>query len=105
MGKQVFVVPNPFLADGRHAYEGSDKIRFVNLPVKANVKIFSVSGDLMAEFAHNANLGEAEFFQVTREVSGQLSAGVYFFVVKSLTPESMGKIQRGTFVVVGGTQQ
>ena len=103
--KQVFVVPNPFLADGRHAYEGSDKIRFVNLPVKANIKIFSVSGDLMAEFNHNANLGEEEFFQVTREVSGQLSAGVYFFVVKSQTPESMGKIQRGTFVVVGGTQQ
>ena len=98
------VVPNPFLADGSHAYEGSDKIRFVNLPAKCNVKIFSVSGDLMSEFDHdNPAVGEAEYIQLTKAVTGQVPAGVYFFVVKSLTPESNGKIQRGTFVVVGGS--
>ena len=101
---KVSVVPNPFLADGSHAYEGSDKIRFVNLPSKCNVKIFSVSGDLMSEFDHdNPAVGEAEYIQLTKAVTGQVPAGVYFFVVKSLTPESNGKIQRGTFVVVGGS--
>lgn len=100
----VAVIPNPFLADGSHAYEGSDKIRFTNLPAKCHVKIFSVSGDLAAEFKHdNPDLGEASYLQLSREVTGQISAGVYFFVVKSEMPESMGKIQRGTFVVVGGS--
>ena len=101
--RKVKVVPNPFLADGTHAYTGSDKIRFVNLPAKCNVKVFSVSGNFVAEFTHdNLNIGEASFFQETREVSGLLSPGLYFFVVESEMPESLGEIQRGTFVVVGG---
>ena len=74
------------------------------MPSKCQVKIFSVSGDLVAEFKHDdPSLGEASFLQLSREVTGQISAGVYFFVVKSETPQSLGKIQRGTFVVIGGS--
>ena len=52
----------------------------------------------MSEFDHdNPAVGEAEYIQLTKAVTGQVPAGVYFFVVKSLTPESNGKIQRGTF--------
>ena len=100
----VRVVPNPFLADGVHAYLGSEKIRFVNLPNKADVKIFSVAGDLVAAFKHDdPAVGEFGFTQATAELTGSLSAGIYYFVVRSEASESLGKIQRGTFVVVGGT--
>jgi len=100
----VAVIPNPFVADGSHAYPGSDKIRFTNLPTKCQVKIFSTSGDLVAEFNHDdPSLGEHSYLQLSREVTGQISAGVYFFVVKSELPSSLGKIQRGTFVVIGGS--
>ena len=92
----VAVIPNPFLADGSHAYEGSDKIRFTNLPSKCQVKIFSVSGDLVAEFTHdNQELGEASYLQLSRELTGQISAGVYFFVVKSETPRAWARSSGG----------
>ena len=103
LSREVIVVPNPFLADGSHAYQGSEKLRFLNLPSKAEVKIYSVAGDLVAEFTHDdPTLGEAGFKQATAELTGSLSAGVYYFVVESLHPSSNGKIDRGTFVVVGG---
>ena len=105
--RKVAVVPTPFLSDGSHAYEGSDKMRFINLPHKCLVKIFSISGNFVGEFEHDVEegkpaVGETDWFQETREITGLVSPGIYFFVVESRVPESMGKVQKGTFVVVGG---
>jgi hypothetical protein len=103
--RKVAVVPNPFLDDGSHAYGGTDKLRFLHLPHKANIKIYNVSGSLVAEFNHdNSNLGEADYFQFTNNVTGKIPAGVYFFVVESLAQEGLGETQSGAFVVVGGKQ-
>jgi hypothetical protein len=44
--------------------------------------------------------GEAVWSQNTWNLSGFISAGLYYFVVVSETPSSMGKTQRGTFVVI-----
>ena len=110
--REVYVVPNPFRAynpsgDQSHGYPGKAEIRFVNVPVKAEILIYSVSGDLMAHITHDdtnqtgaARLGEAQWPQLTLTMSGQIPRGLYFFVVKSLTPGSEGKIKRGKFVVV-----
>ncbi len=82
-------------------------IRFVNVPVKCEIAVYSVSGDLVAFVTHDdtnqtgaARLGEAQWGQLTLTMSGQIPRGLYFYTVKSLVAESMGKMQRGKFVVI-----
>jgi len=110
--REVYVVPNPYRAytpggDVSHGYPGRAEIRFVNVPVKSEIFVYSVSGDLMAHITHDdtnqtgsARLGEAQWPQLTLTMSGQIPRGLYYYVVKSLTPGSEGKIQRGKFVVI-----
>ncbi len=112
MSREVYVVPNPYRAyalgaDLLHGYPGRQEIRFVNVPVKCEIFVYSVSGDLMAHVIHDdsnqtgaARLGEAQWPQLTLTQSGQIPRGLYFFTVKSLTPGSEGKTQRGKFVVI-----
>lgn len=53
--KDILVVPNPYL--GRSSYQASlfDKvIKFTNLPATCTIKIFTVSGDLVATLNHNS---------------------------------------------------
>jgi hypothetical protein len=112
MNREVYVVPNPYRAyapsgDQLHGYPGRAEIRFVNVPVKCEISVYSVSGDLMAFITHDdtnqtgaARLGEAQWPQLTLTMSGQIPRGLYYFTVKSLTPGSEGKIQRGKFVVI-----
>lgn len=53
--KNVLIVPNPYL--GRSSYQASlfDKvIKFTNLPATCTIKIFTVSGDLVATLNHNS---------------------------------------------------
>ena len=114
--RKVRVVPNPYYADGLHAYPNSVNIRFVNLPRKSKVYIYSVSGDHIKTIQHDETVtvekggvlvpkttgqkGENIFQQYTWNLSGQVSTGLYFFAVVSEVPESMGKVQRGSFVVI-----
>lgn len=107
--EQVRVVPNPFRADpgdGDHRYPpGSNNIRFVNIPRKAKISIFSVSGDLIAEIDHpqrstDPDRGEATWDQRTRTFSGRVAAGRYYYVVESLVAGEQGKKQTGIFIIV-----
>ncbi|OGG46164.1 MAG: hypothetical protein A3F84_26150 [Candidatus Handelsmanbacteria bacterium RIFCSPLOWO2_12_FULL_64_10] len=103
LSKKVRVVPNPFvlISGDPHRYPGGDKIRFVNIPSKCEIYVYSVSGDLIIKLAHdNPKSAEHDFdFRVWNNATYACS-GIYYWVVKSLTQGSEGKIQRGTFYVV-----
>jgi hypothetical protein len=94
-------VPNPFsLADAERNYQGSIKVRFLNVPQQARISIFTVSGDLIETIEHNdATAGEAPWELKDRFLSGEATSAVYFFVVESLHPSSRGKLSKGAFVV------
>ena len=96
----VRVVPNPFRADDVHKYSGSDRVRFVNVPRKARINVFSLSGDLVAQFEHDGpDRGEVNWrLLLNRSVTGPVSSGIYYFVVESLV--SPGQTQSGTFVII-----
>jgi hypothetical protein len=105
----VRVVPNPFRADPGddvHRYPpGSNNIRFVNIPSKAKISIFSVSGDLISVINHpqrstDPDRGEATWDQRTRTFSGRVAAGRYYYVVESLVSGQQGKKQTGMFMIV-----
>ncbi|MDE2829741.1 MAG: hypothetical protein OXN20_06460, partial [Gemmatimonadota bacterium] len=92
--KRVRVVPNPFsLSESAYNYQSSKKIRFLGLPPKSRVLIFNVAGDIVGEILHDdASSGEASWFQIERNVTApDVASGIYFYVVESLTPESMGQ--------------
>ncbi len=100
----VYVVPNPFRVDGAHAYAGDVKIRFLNLPQRCTLRIFNTSGDLIQTLKVDnttAKLGETTWngrpFISLQNIVG---SGIYYYVVTSEMPESKGKQQIGTFVLI-----
>ncbi|MGA1195869.1 MAG: hypothetical protein ACO36I_05135 [Candidatus Latescibacterota bacterium] len=101
--KKVRVVPNPFsLSDASHNYQSSKKIRFLGLPPKSRVLIYNVAGDIVGEILHDDETsGEESWFQIERNItSPDVASGIYFYVVESLTPESLGQKVTGTFYIL-----
>lgn len=102
----MIVVPNPFRLDDIHRYPGgSEEIRFVNVPRRCKISIFTVSGDLVAVVDNPVRTrspirGETSWNQVVLNFASKVSTGKYFFVVESLMPGSEGEKKTGTFMIV-----
>ncbi len=115
----VGVYPNPYrvnaLWDGN--FERERKLHFYNLPPNSEVRIYTVAGDLVDSFIHDAGTytgADIEWYQkfsegntvfpggehawdlVTSEDQA-LATGLYLFTVKDL---DSGEVQRGRFVVI-----
>lgn len=107
LGWDVFVAPNPYIeGDANHSFGEPTprKIEFRNLPEKATIKIFSISGDLVKTIEHApdelGNLsGSAAWDQ--RSDSGLLVApGLYVYVVKSNTEGTAGEKKSGKLMII-----
>ncbi len=118
---EIIVYPNPYYANA--AWDGTGertrKIYFRNLPRKAEIKIFTLTGDLVAEIRHDAatydgsgikwfddfsTLGiPAEFaggehaWDLITKYDQAIATGLYLFTVKDLDNND---IKRGKFVIV-----
>ncbi len=119
--KKIGVYPNPYYANA--VWDGSGertrKIYFYNLPRHAEVRIYTLAGDIVAEFTHDAatyNGADIQWFQqfggndVPLQFSGgehawdlvtkydqALATGLYLFTVKD---SDNGNIQTGKFLVI-----
>jgi hypothetical protein len=72
-------------------------LKFVNLPTKAIIRIYSVSGVLLRVIEHNDATGGGEATWDLRNRNNQyVASGVYFFHVE--TPDGKEKIGRFTVV-------
>ncbi len=117
----IGVYPNPYYAGA--AWDGSGerdrKIYFYNLPAHADIKIYTLSGDLVTEIIHDAatyNGSDIKWFQnfsglgVSPQFAGgehawdliskydqAIATGLYLFTVKDL---ATGVIKKGKFVVI-----
>jgi hypothetical protein len=117
LGK-VSVVPNPYRTDHNYTqefggYEGSiglwnetkRVIKFINLPAKCTIRVFSLSGDLVRTIHHdgslNADGSTASFprgdheMELVSESNRALASGIYIFAVES----DLGT-QTGKFVII-----
>ncbi|MGE5682408.1 MAG: hypothetical protein ACM34K_16185 [Bacillota bacterium] len=106
-GWDVYAAPNPYIeGDQNHSFGAPtpQKIEFRNLPEKATVKIFSLSGDLIKTIHHgpdeNGNMyGSTSWDQ--RSESGLLVApGLYIYVVQSETEGSSGQKFTGKLMII-----
>lgn len=118
--QKVGVYPNPY--KGRVTWDGFGErdrmIWFYNLPSKAEVKIFTISGDLVDDFKHNSMNYNGEDIARLKEISQSneivfsggehawdlitkwdqaVASGLYVYTVKDL---DSGQIQRGKFLII-----
>ena len=107
MSEPIRVVPNPYrldFDDPFHMYPDAGdpyKIRFINLPRKCIIRVYTASGDLVLEKKHlKETSGESAWRQESITLSGNVVSGIYFWVVESLVKESIGQVQTGTLAIV-----
>lgn len=119
---EIGVYPNPYY--GSAYWDGTGvkaevlrKIYFFNLPSKCDISIWTLAGDLVDKFSHDAatyNGTDIEWFKTysngTQKFAGgehawdliskseqAVASGLYFFTVKDL---NTGKVKKGKFLIV-----
>jgi len=120
--KEIGVYPNPYygsaLWDGTGTRkEVTRKIYFYNLPSKCQISIWTLAGDLVDQFNHDAgtyNGSDIEWFKTysdgTQKFAGgehawdliskhdqSIASGLYLFTVKN---DQTGEIKKGKFLIV-----
>lgn len=119
--KKVGVYPNPYYANAAWdaAGERTRKLYFYNLPRHAEVRIYTLAGDIVAEFIHDAATYSGKDIEWFRRFGGSdvplqfaggehawdlitkfdqaIATGLYLFSVKDT---GTGDIQTGKFLIV-----
>ncbi|HAH52101.1 MAG TPA: hypothetical protein DCL80_12945 [Balneola sp.] len=117
-GFEVGVYPNPYKVnaawDGPN--EGDRKLYFYNLPSKAEIRIYTIAGDIIAELEHDSETysGDISWFDdfsddprvlpggehawdLQSEANQILTTGLYLFTVKDL---NTGQIEKGKLTII-----
>ncbi len=100
--KDVVVVPNPYHTAGAEKYPGR-RLAFLNLPAYANIKIYTMTGDLVQEIYHDSHTGVDDWERQDTFSTMQIVSGIYIYVVEELDGprgNPTGKKAIGKFVVV-----
>jgi len=106
LSKQVRVVPNPWQkGDALHTYKGTQVLRFTNLPGRAKIDLYDVTGQRIWTAYHDNPLrGEWTWNQFSEnrpsDFGEAIFSGIYFWKVESMMPGQVGKVQTGTFVII-----
>jgi hypothetical protein len=95
---QVHTVPDPYYVTNPLEISANNKVlRFVNLPIRAIIRIYSVSGVLVTVLPHDDPTGGGEATWNLRNRNQQfVASGVYFYHVE--TPAGDSRVGRFTVV-------
>ncbi len=95
---RVHPVPDPYYwTDALETQTGRQAIRFVNVPDRAIIRIYSTSGILVAMVSHNDPTGGGEMTWDVRSREGRpVASGVYFWHL--VTADGRQKVGRMTVV-------
>ena len=94
-GPEVFNVhPNPYVTTGRQ------ELTIKGLPLGASLRIYSVSGDLVADLRGQAGRGTITWDGLN-EAGYLVATGVYYYVAESETGESVS----GRFALLNGVRR
>jgi hypothetical protein len=96
----VKVYPNPYKPGTGSIYDNSslgEGIVFSNLTPNANIKIFNIAGELVAEF--NETNGDGKYLWDTRNSKGEkVASGVYIYYIKN--PADGKQKAKGRIVII-----
>ena len=95
---RVHTVPDPYyVTNALEATANTKVLKFINLPSRAIVRIYSLSGVLVQVLTHNDQTGGGELQWNLRNRNNQfVASGVYFYHVE--TPDGKSKVGRFTVV-------
>lgn len=89
--RRVHTVPDPYYVEG--VMPEGEGVRFVNLPNRAVIRIYSASGVLLRILEHNSELLAGDTFWDLRTRSGQrVASGVYFYHVEAGDARRAGRM-------------
>ncbi len=96
-----YVIPNPYISDDpNHSFDG-EHVDFRQLPPVCDIYIFTASGDLVQFLEHNDYTSTTHTFNFnTWNLVTKITSGIYYWVIESKTPGSIGEIRRGTLAIV-----
>lgn len=81
---RILVYPNPYRAD----MGWPETIFFDNLPGKVTIKIYTITGELIQEIEHEAEIdGGKEEWNIS-----DIASGIYIYSVKSQSGKKVGKV-------------
>ncbi|MEN8144458.1 MAG: hypothetical protein ABFS14_05845 [Gemmatimonadota bacterium] len=94
---KIHTVPNPYLFGNLDAFGEDRRLRFVNLPATATIRIYTLAGRLVDQIHHDdpTDSGTADW-DLRNRTGLRVASGVYFFHVI----DSAGQRYVGKFVVV-----
>ncbi|HRS51234.1 MAG TPA: hypothetical protein P5268_00685 [Candidatus Marinimicrobia bacterium] len=106
-GWDVFVAPNPYIEGDPERSFGDPtpyKIEFRNLPERATIKIFTVSGDLVKTIEHGpdvyGNLSGSVAWDQRTDSGLRVAPGVYIYAIESHTKGTKGKRTIGKLMII-----
>ena len=91
--KQVHTVPDPYYVTSQFEQSTDNKIiKFVNLPQRAIIRIYSSSGVLVNILEHNSTtFGGDETWNVRNRNNQVVASGVYFYHIESGNARRVGR--------------
>jgi hypothetical protein len=95
---RVHTVPDPYYVTNAMEITTNRKVlKFVNLPTRAIIRIYSVRGVLISVLEHNDPIGGGEIAWNLRNRNDQfVASGVYFYHIE--TPNGQERVGRFTVV-------
>lgn len=103
--KEIYAVPNPYRSGGSQLTHADyrnfpdNKVRFVNVPAQAQLKIYTLAGDLVWETTNDGGggtVGGNIEWDVKNESGNDVASGVYIFKVEATN----GDVVYGRLVVI-----
>ncbi len=103
LGK-VLVVPNPYRVDKDYTYENGGwegrasnwtennrLVKFIHLPTKCTIRIFTMAGDAVATLEHDDPVHGELQWNLLSQSGRALASGVYIYSVESTFGQQIGK--------------
>ncbi len=93
---KISVVPNPYRADGNYNSgihwenpnnwtENNRRLRFINLPEKCVIRIFTLNGEPIKTIEHFSAFDNWQDWDLRTETGRSVSSGIYIYNVESST--------------------
>jgi hypothetical protein len=91
--RQVHTVPDPYyVTNSLEASADAKIIKFINLPDRAIIRIYTVSGVLVRAIEHNSTTSSEAVWDVRNRNGQFVASGVYFYHIEALDARRVGRM-------------
>jgi hypothetical protein len=89
--ERVYVVPNPYQGSAPWDPPGESYVEFRNLPPRAEVRIYTAAGDLVAVLQHNDPTSGSQAWNLKNQEGKDVVSGIYMYKVSAPPTDANSK--------------